>query len=217
MFKKGISLHSCLFVLVFLFFGMVVGCSDSSDRSPLSISEDRENFRRSFNLRGSSLEEADLTGETVDLEMPGEAADKQAEPENVLRYLDSALASGDEGEVMDQMLDFEDQGGPTAVSAFALVIDRSSSNDLKLDAIAGLSMFEGEADVREPLLRAMDDPSLEIRLEALDVLAESSFTGLIPILKLRSKRATEPEMLEALEDAIEELQFIKEAEESELD
>ena len=217
MFKKGISLHSCLFVLVFLFFGMVVGCSDSSDRSPLSISEDRENFRRSFNLRGSSLEEADLTGGTVDLEMPGEAADKQAEPETVLRYLDSALASGDEGEVMDQMLDFEDQGGPTAVSAFALVIDRSSSNDLKLDAIAGLSMFEGEADVREPLLRAMDDPSLEIRLEALDVLAESSFTGLIPILKLRSKRATEPEMLEALEDAIEELQFIKEAEESELD
>ena len=152
-------------------------------------------------------DDADESAKEVLVEQDVPIAAPDEDPAETIRRLDSALAADEEETVLDLMLDLEDQGGAAAVNGLGLVIDRALDDELKLDAIASLSMLAEEEDVSAPLLRALDDDSPSVRVEALDVMADGGMVNLLPVLRLRMQRASDPETREALEETIEELEY----------
>ncbi|MFP6638753.1 MAG: hypothetical protein VCC04_00810 [Myxococcota bacterium] len=152
-------------------------------------------------------DDADESAKEVLVEQDVPIAAPDEDPAETIRRLDSALAADEEETVLDLMLDLEDQGGAVAVNGLGLVIDRALDDELKLDAIASLSMLAEEEDVSAPLLRALDDDSPSVRVEALDVMADWGMVNLLPVLRLRMQRASDPETREALEETIEELEY----------
>lgn len=152
-------------------------------------------------------DDADESAKEVLVEQDVPIAAPDEDPAETIRRLDSALAADEEETVLDLMLDLEDQGGAVAVNGLGLVIDRALDDELKLDAIASLSMLAEEEDVSAPLLRALDDDSPSVRVEALDVMADGGMVNLLPVLRLRMQRASDPETREALEETIEELEY----------
>lgn len=153
---------------------------------------------------------AEESTEVTSAQRAPHALESESNSAEIIRRLDSALASGDEETVLDLMLDLEDRGGAESVTGLGIVVDRALDDDLKLDAIASLAVLSDEDDVSAPLLRAIDDRSPAVRIEALDVMAYAEMVNLLPVLRVRIRRESDPETREALEETIEELEFFKE-------
>lgn len=195
--------------LVFVLSAWASACSDSVDPS------DRESGQRVIPQRPplqppSPHREVDIPSlEEISVEPEAQRSAPSEKVTNTLRRLDSALASDNQEQAMDLMLDLEDRGGPESVKGLGLVIDRALDDELKLDAIASLSMMAEDEDVSAPLLRAMDDGSPTVRVEALDAVADAGMVNLLPVLRVRLQRESEPETQEALQETIEELEYLK--------
>ena len=125
--------------------------------------------------------------------------------------LDSALASDDDEAISDYLLDLEDRGGEIAVRGMGIAIDHALDEEIKLYAIDSLAMMQGE-DVRAPLLCALDDQSEDVKIAALEVIADSEMFELLSVLRLRKERENNEATLEALNETIEELEYIQDLE-----
>ena len=194
------------FFLVLIATGMVA-CSEPVDEGRFSADEKRSELRRRA-IDGETELERVVVVPDEEVQPIAERVDS-ASAEEVLSLLDSYLAAGDDEMALDYMLELEDQGGEVAVEGLGMVIDHAQDEDLRLDAIASLSMME-EEDTSAPLLRALDDPSDEVQIAALEVMADSEMLNLLPALRLRESRANGEEVAEALADAIAELEYLKE-------
>ena len=95
-----------------------------------------------------------------------------------------------------------------AVRGMGIAIDHALDEEIKLDAIDSLAMMQGE-DVRAPLLRALDDQSGDVQIAALEVIADSEMFDLLSVLRLRKERENNEATLEALNETIEELEYIQ--------
>jgi hypothetical protein len=185
-----------------------VGCSDPAEEDRFSADEKRAELRR-------LASESELIGTMDSAEAPRgaravpEAATALDRGGDLTDRLDSSLASGDDEAVLDYMLELEDQGGEVAVRGLGMVIDNALDEDLKLDAIASLSMMEDE-DISAPLLRALDDQSEEVNIAALEVIADFQLENLLSALRVRRSRGGDEAILEALEDTILELEYLQE-------
>ena len=185
-----------------------VGCSDPAEEDRFSADEKRAELRR-------LASESELIGTMDSAEAPQgaravpEAATALDRGGDLTDRLDSSLASGDDEAVLDYMLELEDQGGEVAVRGLGMVIDNALDEDLKLDAIASLSMMEDE-DISAPLLRALDDQSEEVNIAALEVIADFQLENLLSALRVRRSRGGDEAILEALEDTILELEYLQE-------
>lgn len=186
------------------------GCSDSVEEDRFSADEKRAELRRMASQ--SELIETMDSGETPSGARAVPEVATTLDPEGDLTArLDSSLASGDDEAVLDYMLELEDQGGEVAVRGLGMVIDNALDEDLKLDAIASLSMME-EEDISAPLLRALDDQSEEVNIAALEVIADFQLENLLSALRVRRSRGGDEAILEALEDTIMELEYLQEVE-----
>ena len=194
------------FFLVLIATGMVA-CSEPVDEGRFSADEKRSELRRR-SIDGEMELERVVVVPDEEVQPIAEHVDS-ASAEEVLSLLDSYLAAGDDEMALDYMLELEDQGGEVAVEGLGMVIDHAQDEDLRLDAIASLSMME-EEDTSAPLLRALDDSSDEVQIAALEVMADSEMLNLLPALRLRESRANGEEVAEALADAIAELEYLKE-------
>ena len=202
---------SCLIPILFVLVSIgSAGCSDTVEEDRFSAGEKRLELRR---LAG----QLELGEEMDSIERPREQG---AAPEVVVVLdpsddltdrLDSSLASGDDEAALDYMLELEDLGGEVAVRGLGMVIDRALDEDLKLDAIASLSMME-EEDISAPLLRALDDQSEEVKIAALEVIADLELANLLSALRIRRDRGGDEETLEALEETIMDLEYLQEVE-----
>jgi hypothetical protein len=189
---------------------LVVACSDSG------VEEGRfSNDGKKVELQ-RLLKESERARETdpapADTALELRSFDTPSDPDDILVRLDSALASDDDEAITDYLLDLEDRGGEIAVRGMGIMIDRALDEEIKLDAISSLAMMEDE-DVRAPLLRALDDRSEDVRIAALEVIADSEMFDLLTILRLRKNRESNEATLEALSETIEELQYIQNLEE----
>ena len=185
-----------------------VGCSDPAEEDRFSADEKRAELRRlasESELIGTMDSAEALRGARA---VP-EAATALDRGGDLTDRLDSSLASGDDEAVLDYMLELEDQGGEVAVRGLGMVIDNALDEDLKLDAIASLSMMEDE-DISAPLLRALDDQSEEVNIAALEVIADFQLENLLSALRVRRSRGGDEAILEALEDTILELEYLQE-------
>ena len=194
------------FFLVLIATGMVA-CSEPVDEGRFSADEKRSELRRRATDGEMELERVVVVPDE-EVQPIAERVDS-ASAEEVLSLLDSYLAAGDDEMALDYMLELEDQGGEVAVEGLGMVIDHAQDEDLRLDAIASLSMME-EEDTSAPLLRALDDSSDEVQIAALEVMADSEMLNLLPALRLRESRANGEEVAEALADAIAELEYLNE-------
>ena len=196
-----------IFFVLAACFGL--GCADEADEDRFSAEEKRAELRR--------LVREGKPGEMMDevvIEEPSPSTPEEDFPdsdsaEELLPLLDSSLASGDDEAALDYMLELEDRGGDVAVKGLGMVIDHALDEDLKLDAIASLSMME-EDDISAPLLRAMNDQSEEVQIAALEVIADSEMVNLLPALRMRMGRESTESVLEALDEAIVELEYLQE-------
>ncbi len=203
--------RDCFLIPVFFVlagcFGL--GCADEADEDRFSAEEKRAELRR--------LVREGKPGEMMDevvIEEPSPSTPEEDFPdsdsaEELLPLLDSSLASGDDEAALDYMLELEDRGGDVAVKGLGMVIDHALDEDLKLDAIASLSMME-EDDISAPLLRAMNDQSEEVQIAALEVIADSEMVNLLPALRMRMGRESTESVLEAIDEAIVELEYLQE-------
>ena len=186
------------------------GCSDSVDGDRFSADDKRAELRRL-----ASQSEFDEGMDSVETPR-GQGAVPEVvialDPDgDLIELLDSSLASGDDEAVLDYMLELEDQGGEVAVRGLGMVIGNALDEDLKLDAIASLSMMEDE-DISAQLLRALDDQSEEVNIAALEVIADFELKNLLSALRVRRGRGGDEAILEALEDTIMELEYLEEVE-----
>lgn len=184
----------------------LVACSEPVDEARFSADEKRAELRRLV-----IDPEVLAPGEELPLREPAHPAPEGAGPdavEDLLPLLDSSLAAGDDEMAMDYMLELEDHGGEVAVTGLGMVIDHALDEDLRLEAIAALSMMEDE-NIGAPLLRALDDPSEEVQIAALEVMADEAMVNLLPVLRLRGTRGNTEQVAEALDDAIVELEYLR--------
>ena len=200
-----------LLIPILFAFGSILwsGCSEKAEEARFSADEKRSELRR-------LAAESDLGEWRERVEVPPARAsvpprDFSADPgEELIRQLDSSLASGDNETVLDYLLELEDQGGEVAIRGLGMVIDDALDDDLKLDAIVSLSMME-DGDISAPLLRALEDRSGEVQVAALEVIADLEMANLLPALRVRRGRGGDEETMEALEDTIIELEYLQEA------
>ena len=138
-----------------------------------------------------------------------ELSENDVERDSSLRQLDSALASDDEEAVLDLMLDLEEQGGRESVEGLEMVIERALEEDLKLHALASVYMLADDEDVSDALTLAIEDPSAEVRLEALGVIEDAEMVNLIPVLRSMIREENDPEVVQAYDDTLEELEYVQ--------
>lgn len=189
---------------------LVMACSDSVvEEGRFSNDEKRAELRRLVNESERVRETDPAVVEDTALEPT--IADTPSDSDDILARLDSALASNDDEAISDYLLDLEDRGGEIAVRGMGIAIDHALDEEIKLDAIDSLAMMQDE-DVRAPLLRALDDQSEDVQIAALEVIADSEMFDLLSVLRLRKERENNEATLEALNETIEELEYIQDLE-----
>ena len=188
---------------------LAIGCSEATEEGRFSNDEKRAELRHLLGEAEIIEERTPVIAEATTWEPEAPAAVSDAD--DLLARFDSALAADDEEEIMEYFLDLEDRGGAVAVKGMGLAIDHALDEDIKLDALGSLAMMQDE-DVSAPLLRALNDRSEEVRISALEIIADFEMVQLISVLRLRKERENNEDVLESLEETIEELQYIQELE-----
>lgn len=112
----------------------------------------------------------------------------------------------DADQVSNAIAALEAEGGQASIDALGVILERSDDPVAKLEAIDALAFLSEEGDVRSPLERALDNASPDVRIEAVDVVAELALFELLPALRAQQYRESDLEVREALDEAVFELE-----------
>lgn len=132
------------------------------------------------------------------------AAKRSAEEAFEATY--GAIGWNDTEQLSDLVAALETDAGQNSIDALGLIFERSDEPVTKLEVLDALAFMAEEGDVSAELERALADPFPEIRIEAVDVVAELALFELLPALRSHQYSETNAEVREAVEDAIFELE-----------
>ena len=128
-----------------------------------------------------------------------------AAPEDLETNLDGIDWSDSDG-IFDAIVFLEDAGGQHAIDALGLILVRTEDPMARVEAIDALAFLGDDGEVTPHLAAALEDASPDVRMEAADVIAELYLGELLTDLRRRLVVENDPEVLEALEEAIFDLE-----------
>jgi hypothetical protein len=120
------------------------------------------------------------------------------------------IHSSDPEDLMDAIAVLEESGGPDAIDAIGLILEQSRDPEVRIEALDALAILGEESDISRHLANALDDPSPDVRIEVADVAAELSLVGMLPDLRGQFERERDPDVRDALDEAIVDLEFDQE-------
>jgi len=120
------------------------------------------------------------------------------------------IDSSDPEDLMDAIAALEDLGDPDSIDAIGLVLEQSRDPEVRIEALDALAVLGEENDVSRHLVNALDDPSPDVRIEVADISAELSLVGMLPDLRGQFEREGDPDVRDAIDEAIVDLEFDQE-------
>jgi len=128
------------------------------------------------------------------MEAPGRAASR-------------SIDYSDPEALVDLIDDLSVAGGPESMAQLEEILATAPDEEIRMDVIDAAAFLADEQDVSTLLVRAIDDPSPLVRIEAADLAAEMSLVEVLPILRRRAAVESDPEAQIVLDQAVDELEW----------
>ena len=204
--------------LVFLCSSVLLAsaCSDSSRVERPGVNPPSADSGVTADADGTALPQTEQSGSDAGDPNAGEPRRiaieveefEGAPPEKVdptAASLDNAIARGDNTAIEEAIQALEESGGPGAVRALGTVVKRHPDTDVRLDALELIGAIHEGDSVPPEVVSALDDADPDVRIEAIDMIADSEDVTMITVLESYAASEREEEVREVYQEAIEDL------------